>query len=67
MLMKQKTKTSISGLATTAALTAVENKIPNPSNQVKKQVMRKNYWTLKVNILLHLIITNLRVIYLMQR
>ena len=31
---------SITGLATTAALTAVENKIPNASNLVKKKTQK---------------------------
>ena len=35
----------ISGLATTSALTVVENKIPNVTNLVKKNRLRhKNYW-----------------------
>ena len=46
---------SISGLATNAALTAVENKITGISRLVKKQIMRQKYQTLKINILLQLI------------
>ena len=34
---------SIRGLATTAALNAVENKIPNVSNLVKKHIMTQKY------------------------
>ena len=35
---------SITGLATTAALTAVENKIPDVNNLVKeKQIMKQKY------------------------
>ena len=56
---------SISGLATTAALTAVENKIPNVSNLVKKQIMTQKYHTLKINILIQLIIINLPKILLL--
>ena len=46
---------SISGLATNAALTAVENKITGISRLVKKQIMRQKYQTLKINILLQMI------------
>ena len=35
---------SISGLATNAALTPVENKIPNVSSLVKKQIMMQKYF-----------------------
>ena len=38
-LLKLKKKTSINGLATNAALTAVENKIPNINGLVKKQII----------------------------
>ena len=64
---------SINGLATTAALNAVENKIPNIINLVKKkkkkkkkQIMMQKYETLNLNILPHLIITNFRMKYLVQ-
>ena len=50
------------GLATTAALTAVENNIPNVINLLKKQIITQKYQILKVNILLRLIITHLRII-----
>ena len=36
---------SITGLATTAALTTVENKIPNINNIVKKQIMMQKHQT----------------------
>ena len=52
---------SISGLATSAASTVVENKIPNVSSSVKKQIMTQKYQTLSLNILLRLIITSLLV------
>ena len=50
---------SITGLATTAVLTAVENKIPEVNNLVKKQVMIQKYQILNLNILLQLITINL--------
>ena len=59
---------SITGLATTAALTtAVENKIPDVSNLVKKQTMKRKYQTLNLNILLQLIIIHLLAKHLMQK
>ena len=58
---------SISGLATTAALTAIENKIPDISNQLKKkQIMTQKHQTLNLSILLQLITINLQVKCLMQ-
>ena len=51
---------TITGLATTAALNIVKNKIPNFGNLVKKQIMMQKYQTPNLNILPHLIITNLR-------
>ena len=58
---------SISGLATTAALTAIENKIPDISNQLKKkQIMTQKNQTLNLSILLQLITINLQVKGLMQ-
>ena len=50
---------SITGLATTAMLTAVENKIPEVNNLVKKQIMIQKYQILNLNILLQLITINL--------
>ena len=46
---------SITGLATNSASTAVENKIPDVSSFVKKQIMIQKLLKLKVNILLYLI------------
>ena len=43
---------SISGLLTTSALTAVENKIPNVSSLVKKQTMTQKLVNLKRNLLI---------------
>ena len=41
---------SITDLATTAAFNAVENKIPNVNNLVKKQIMMQKYQTRNLNI-----------------
>ena len=57
---------SITGLATNAALTLVENKIHHVSNLVKKQIMTQKYQILKVNILLQLITINLLKILLLK-
>ena len=55
-------------LAATSALTAVENKIPNISNLVKKTDSDAEISDIeKKDILAHLNITNLHMIYLMQR
>ena len=43
---------SATGLATAAAFNAVENKISNVSNLVKKQIMIQKYQALNLNILL---------------
>ena len=43
---------SISGLATNAALTAVENKIPDVSTLVKKKIMAQKLVSLKKNLLI---------------
>ena len=58
---------SIIGLAITAVLTAVENKILSVSDLVKKQIMMQKQKTLRKNILILLIIINLLVIHLMDR
>ena len=50
---------SISSLATSGALYAVENKIPDVNSLVKKKIMMEKYQTLKINILLQLITINL--------
>ena len=55
-------------LATTTALTAVENKIPNVSNLAKKADYNAKIWEMeKKYFLLLLIIISSQVIYLMQR
>ena len=55
-------------LAATSALTAVENKIPNISNLVKKTDSDAEISDIeKKNILAHLNIRNFHMIYLMQR
>ena len=59
-------KFNINGLATTSAFNAAKNKVPNVNDLVKKNVMQK-YQALRANIPIHLIITNLGIIYLMQR
>ena len=56
----------LNGLATTAALTAVENKIPDVNSLVKKktkkqQIMTQKYYTLNLNIFLQPITINLQV------
>ena len=40
---------SISGLVTTSALSAGENKIPTVTNQVRKQIVTQTLMTLKRN------------------
>ena len=67
-LLKQKKKIpSTSGLATSAALTAVDNKITNVSTLVKKQIMTQKCYILNLSILLQLIKINLQVKHMMQR
>ena len=51
---------SISGLATKAALTLVENKIPNTSSLVKKQIMTQKLLRLKRNLLIIIMINILK-------
>ena len=58
---------SITDLDTTAALTAVKNKIPLVSSLVKKKIMTQNYQILREDILLHLNIRNLRMICVMKK
>ena len=48
-------------------MAAVEKKIPNVSDPVKRQIMTQKYQTLRVNVLSLLITINLRMKYLMQR
>ena len=50
---------SISGLATTSGLTAVENKIPDISSLVKKQIIRQNLAKLKEKLLTIVMINTL--------
>ena len=66
-ILKVKYLVLLTNLATTTTLTAVENKIPNVTDLVKKkQIMMQRYQKLRTNILLPLIIINLRMLYLMQ-
>ena len=58
---------SISPLATTAILPAIENRIADVSNVVKKQIMMQKYQILNLSILLQLITINLQAKLLMQR
>ena len=60
-------KFNINGLGTTSALNAVKNKVSNVSDLVKKKIMMRKYQALRANIPIHLIMTNLGIIYLMQR
>ena len=64
-ILKAKYLVLLTNLATTTTLTAVENKIPNVTDLVKKNMMQR-YQKLRTNILLPLIIINLRMLYLMQ-
>ena len=59
--------TSISGLATSAALILVENKISNVSGLAKKAYYDAKISDIESNILLRLIMINLLVKHLMQR
>ena len=57
---------SINGFAINAALTAVENEIPDITNLIKKkQIKMQKYQKLKMNILLLLITINLLKILLL--
>ena len=57
---------SINGFAINAALTAVENEIPDITNLIKKkQIKMQKYQKLKMNILLQLITINLLKILLL--
>ena len=59
---------SVTGLVTTASLNGVENKAFHICVLVsRKQIITQQYQTWNLNILLHLIIINLLVKYLMQR
>ena len=59
--------TSITNLATTAALTSVENKIPNVTDLAEKVNYDAKISEMEKNILLLLIIMNFQIIYLVQR
>ena len=50
---------SITNLATTAALTAVENKIPNASNLVKKTNYNRKIMKFKIKLLQIIIMINI--------
>ena len=55
-------------LATTVTvLNAVKNEIPNVSDLIKKTDLDKKYQIFSLNMLPHLIIINLQIIYLLQR
>ena len=57
---------SINGFTINAALTAVENEIPDITNLIKKkQIKMQKYQKLKMNILLQLITINLLKILLL--
>ena len=51
--------TTYLNLSTTAALTAIENKIPNISNLVKKLTITQKLVRLKIKLLLIIIMTNI--------
>ena len=57
----------ITVIAPTTALKAIKNEISNVSDLVKKQNMMQKYQASEKSILVLLVITNLRVKYLMQR
>ena len=57
-LLRWKVITSITTLATTGDLNAVKNKKPKFSKLVKKQIRIQKYQTLRLDVLLHLIVTN---------
>ena len=56
----------ISGLATTSALTAVENKIFNVSNLVKKQIITQKLLKFKRNLLIMIMINILLLLSLIS-
>ena len=62
---------SITNLATADALTAVENKIRYQTlvllSEKKKKIMIQKYQKFRKNVSPYLIITNLQIIYLMER
>ena len=58
--------TIISGLATTSALTAVENKILNVSNLVKKQIITQKLLKFKRDLLIMIMINRLLLLSLIS-
>ena len=57
--MRLKKKPNTTNLATITALTAVENKIPNVSNLVKKLTITQELVKLKIKLLLIMIMINI--------
>ena len=58
---------SIAGFTAIAAFNVVDNKKPDVSNIVQKANYVAKYKIVSLNILPHLIIINLQMIYVMQR
>ena len=58
---------SIAGFTAIAAFNVVDNKKPDVSNLVQKANYVAKYKIVSLNILPHLIIINLQMIYVMQR
>ena len=58
---------SIAGFTAIAAFNVVDNKKPDVSNLVQKANYVAKYRIVSLNILPHLIIINLQMIYVMQR
>ena len=58
---------SIAGCTAIAAFNVVDNKKPDVSNLVQKANYVAKYKIVSLNILPHLIIINLQMIYVMQR
>ena len=58
---------SIIGLATTAYITVVRNKIPNVSELFRKRDRNKTQRNKETNVSRHLVVINVQIICLMQR
>ena len=58
---------SIAGFTAIAAFNVVDNKKPDVSNLVQKANYVAKYKIVSLNILPHLIVINLQMIYVMQR
>ena len=58
---------NITDLTTTNALNAIKNEITTLVIYSRKQIMIQKYQILSLNVLPHLVITNLLRMYLMQR